>query len=212
MHQSIIKPQTAVAWARGLAAGVRLESQVRPTRLSQMVRARPAAWLGLRHDRQMCSGVSSESFIQKVARNGIDSMLGKFHSSGKFDNCLGEEAGLECIRIGDGEVECVLTVTEGLSNTYGTMHGGAISTCIDVLGSMALLTKDHTRAGVSVEMNTTFCSAARVGETLCLTGSVLRYGKSMGFTNIVITRQRDGAVIATGRHTKTFPTYSNLQK
>ena len=79
---------------------------------------------------------------------------------------------MECVRIGDGEVECVLTVTERLSNTYGTMHGGAISTCIDVLGSMALLTKDHTREGVSVDMNMTFCAAARVGETLCLTGSV----------------------------------------
>ena len=94
----------------------------------------------------------------------------------------------------------------------GCATAGAISTCIDVLGSMALLTKDHTRAGVSVDMNMTFCSAARVGETLSLTGSVLRYGKSMGFTNIVIARQRDGAVIATGRHTKAFPAYSNLQK
>ena len=139
-------------------------------------------------------------------------MLGKFHSSGKFDSCLGGEAGMGCVRIGGGGVECVLTVTESLSNTYGTMHGGAFSTCIDVLGSMALLTKDHTRAGVSVDMNMTFCSAARVGETVSLIGSVLRYGKSIGFTNVVITRQRDGAVIATGRHTKAFPTYSDLKK
>jgi acyl-coenzyme A thioesterase 13 len=187
------------------------------------VRVRSAS-CGLLHGRRQYSssgggeggeggeGGGGESFIQKVSREGLDSMLGTFHSSGKFDSCLGGEAAMECVRIGDGEVECVLTVTESLSNTYGTMHGGAISTCIDVLGSMALLTKDHTRAGVSVDMNMTFCSAARVGETLSLTGSVLRYGKSMGFTNIVIARQRDGAVIATGRHTKAFPAYSNLQK
>lgn len=182
-----------------------------PARLSQLGRGRSLV-LGARTCRTFCSGSNGESFIQKVARNGIDSMLGRFHSSGKFDSCLGGDAGMECVRIGDGEVECVLTVTESLSNTYGTMHGGAISTCIDVLGSMALLTKDHTRAGVSVDMNMTFCSAARVGETVSLTGSVLRYGKSIGFTNVVITRQRDGAVIATGRHTKAFPTYSNLKK
>ena len=56
------------------------------------------------------------------------------------------DAGMECTHIGDGEVEGVLTVPESLSNTYGTMHGGAVSTVIDVLGTMALLTKDHTRA------------------------------------------------------------------
>lgn len=63
---------------------------------------------------------AQESFIQYVARNGIDSMLGPFHSSGKFDSCLGD-AGMECVSIGDGEVECVLVVPESLSNTceYG---------------------------------------------------------------------------------------------
>ena len=92
-----------------------------PARLSQIVRGRPSV-LGA-NCRRMCSS-SNESFIQKVSRNGIESMLGKFQSSGKFDSCLGGEAGMECVRIGDGEVECLLTVTESLSNTYGTMHGG----------------------------------------------------------------------------------------
>ena len=125
-----------------------------------------------------------------VAREGLGSMRGLFQSAGKFDQCL-RDAGMECTHIGDGEVECVLTVPESLSNTYGTMHGGAVSTVIDVLGTMALLTKDHTRAvrpptpaaisqvapaaserrrcwvqGVSVDMNMTFCSAARTGEEL----------------------------------------------
>ena len=122
-----------------------------------------------------------------VAREGLGSMRGLFQSAGKFDQCL-RDAGMECTHIGDGEVECVLTVPESLSNTYGTMHGGAVSIVIDVLGTMALLTKDHTRAvrpthpgnqvatgasegccwlqGVSVDMNMTFCSAARTGEEL----------------------------------------------
>lgn len=187
-----------------------------------------------------------------VAREGLGSMRGLFQSAGKFDQCL-RDAGMECTHIGDGEVECVLTVPESLSNTYGTMHGGAVSTVIDVLGTMALLTKDHTRAvrpthpgnqvatgasegccwlqGVSVDMNMTFCSAARTGEELLcapylppspkppslaptdgffgsLRGRVLRSGRTMGYTEIEVMRKSDGAMLAVGRHTKAFPAYS----
>lgn len=57
-----------------------------------------------------------------------------------------------CTHAADGAVQCELKVTEQLANSYGTLHGGAISTIVDVLGTMALLTRDHTRAGVSVEV------------------------------------------------------------
>ena len=52
-----------------------------------------------------------------------------------------------CTHAADGAVQCELKVTEQLANSYGTLHGGAISTIVDVLGTMALLTRDHTRAG-----------------------------------------------------------------
>eukprot|EP01047_Picozoa_sp_COSAG01_P063930 COSAG01_NODE_8369_length_2811_cov_13.888643_2_plen_66_part_00 len=60
-----------------------------------------------------------------------------------------------CTHAADGAVQCELKVTEQLANSYGTLHGGAISTIVDVLGTMALLTRDHTRAGVSVEVRRT---------------------------------------------------------
>jgi acyl-coenzyme A thioesterase 13 len=74
-----------------------------------------------------------------------------------------EAGGMECVELGDGLAVCSLTVTESLANSYGTLHGGAISTIVDVLGTMALLSKDATRAGVSLEMNQSFCSAAKIG-------------------------------------------------
>ena len=115
-----------------------------------------------------------------------------------------------CTRIGDGSVECTLEVTESLANNYGTLHGGAISTIVDVVGTLALLAVDPSRAGVSVEMNTSFCSAAKIGESLTLTGRTLRYGKSLGFTEIEVRKAASAGgapptLVATGRHTKMFP-------
>ena len=48
-------------------------------------------------------------------------------------------------------------------NGYGALHGGAISTIVDVVGTLALLSKDPSRAGVSIEMNQSFCAAAFLG-------------------------------------------------
>ena len=66
---------------------------------------------------------------------------------------------------------------------------------------MALLSRDPTRPGVSVEINTSYCAAAKVGEEVKLVGRVLRAGRKLGFTQVDIMRQ-DGTVVVTGRHTK----------
>ena len=68
---------------------------------------------------------------------------------------------------------------------------------------MALLSKDPSRAGVSIEMNQTFMGAAKLGSTLTLTGSVLKAGRSIGFTQILVADE-EGNVLASGRHTKSF--------
>jgi len=172
------------------------------------------------------------SFMARArAENDPSVLLGPFTSAGRFDACL-ERAGMHCLAIGGGHVVCDLTVNDELSNNYGALHGGAISTIVDVVGTLALLSKDPSRAGVSIEMNQSFCAAAKAGERIALFGSVLRYGRSLGFTEVRIrpllgamTREEAvallasqgpaaryavleatcGPVIAVGRHTKSFP-------
>eukprot|EP00320_Phaeocystis_rex_P019635 CAMPEP_0119063072 /NCGR_PEP_ID=MMETSP1178-20130426/6501_1 /TAXON_ID=33656 /ORGANISM="unid sp, Strain CCMP2000" /LENGTH=170 /DNA_ID=CAMNT_0007044403 /DNA_START=151 /DNA_END=659 /DNA_ORIENTATION=- len=73
---------------------------------------------------------------------------------------------MHCLAIGGGDVVCSLTVNDELSNNYGALHGGAISTIVDVVGTLALLSKDPSRAGVSIEMSQTFCAAAKVGDRI----------------------------------------------
>ena len=91
-----------------------------------------------------------------------------------------------------------------------TLHGGVTATLVDVVGTLALLGRDPTRAGVSVEMNQTFCAAAMEGSTIHITGSILSYRRTLGFTEVTIREEpaadgTPGRVIAVGRHTKAFP-------
>ena len=107
--------------------------------------------------------------------------------------------------IADGRATATLKVEPELGNSWGTLHGGAIMSLVDVMGTLALLSVDHTRGGVSVEMNTSFMAAAPEGATLKLEGSVLKAGKTLGFTDVRMwTRREDGREVdvARGRHTK----------
>lgn len=59
-------------------------------------------------------------------------------------------------------------------------------------------------------MNQTFCAAAAEGSTIHCVGTVLKHGRSLGFTEVTIRAppQADGSpgkLIAVGRHTKAFP-------
>jgi len=112
-------------------------------------------------------------------------------------------AGMEVTNVDTmaGHVIATLPVSNELANSYGTLHGGAITTIVDVMGTMALMAKDHTRAGVSVDLNVNFLSAAKIGETLTCEGRVLRLGRTLGFTQVDI-KDSKGKLVATGRHTK----------
>ena len=121
---------------------------------------------------------------------------------GRFDSCL---RNLHINKIEGGKAVGTLHVSDELLNAYGTMHGGAITTLTDVFGTLALLSVDHTRAGVSVEINTSFMGAVKRGEQLTIEGNVLKSGRTLGFTEVLIqTEREDGRVVevAKGRHTK----------
>ncbi len=151
----------------------------------------------------------ASSFIAR-AKEAADAqiLLGPFQSAGRYDRCL-EDAGMHCTAITSNHVTCVLTVSDALANNFGTLHGGCIATIIDVVGTLALLGVDPSRAGVSVEMNQTFCSAASIGDRVSVTGTVLRYGRTLGFTEVTIAMidadGKLGKTVAVGRHTKYFP-------
>eukprot|EP00286_Rhodomonas_abbreviata_P017724 CAMPEP_0181319840 /NCGR_PEP_ID=MMETSP1101-20121128/17792_1 /TAXON_ID=46948 /ORGANISM="Rhodomonas abbreviata, Strain Caron Lab Isolate" /LENGTH=233 /DNA_ID=CAMNT_0023427479 /DNA_START=182 /DNA_END=882 /DNA_ORIENTATION=+ len=60
--------------------------------------------------------------------------------------------GLKIVRMGDGEISCTLEVDAKLQNPFNTLHGGAICTLVDFASTLALMTQDPTRPGVSVDL------------------------------------------------------------
>ena len=174
----------------------------------------PAVEWGLCHAPSSASGPpaaarrGATSFIARAkAAQDASVLLGPFRSAGRFDACL-EAADMRCTAIGPGGAECELTVTEAVANAYGTLHGGCVATVVDVVGTLALLGVDPTRPGVSVEMNQSFCAAAAVGDRVRAVGQVLRYGRTLGFTEVtlsIVAPGGDGKLVAVGRHTKVFP-------
>ena len=144
------------------------------------------------------ASMSGGGFIARAARKGINGLLGAFCHAGKFDSAL---AGITVTEARPGFVRATLPVTEATANFYGTLHGGATSTLVDIVGTMAVLSKDPLRPGVSVELNVSFCSAAKVGTEVTVEGKLLKLGRKLAYTQVDVLAA-DGTLVATGRHTK----------
>lgn len=145
------------------------------------------------------------SFIDKAKRDGVQALLGTFAASNGFDSCLKH---MEIIKLEEnGDIECILPVTSEIKNGFGTLHGGAICTIIDVAGTLSLLSHNKNidnKPGVSIEINSTFCSNVKVGEKIKIISKVLKFGSRFGFTEINIFSTTTNLLIASGRHTKFF--------
>jgi acyl-coenzyme A thioesterase 13 len=139
--------------------------------------------------------------MARCAALGVQSLLGLFISSGsRFDRVL---EGLEVQSVGQGSVVCRLVVGAPHSNSYGTLHGGCTATIVDIVGTMAALTVDPLRPGVSVDMSISYCSAAKVGETVLIEAKCLKMGGRLAFLEVKLyLNELGGKLIATGTHTK----------
>ena len=91
---------------------------------------------------------------------------------------------LNLTKFEDGKAFGSFKVDETLANSYGGLHGGATATLVDIMGSLALMTKNVDKAGVSVDINVTYTSAAPLGTQVEVVGKVLKYGRTMGFTEV----------------------------
>src|SRR5689334_19360642 len=58
-------------------------------------------------------------------------------------------AAAEILDVGEGRARVSLPVTEAVQNYVGNLHGGAIATIVDDVGTLAIITADkHGRPGV----------------------------------------------------------------
>lgn len=112
--------------------------------------------------------------------------------------------GLTITHAEPGIVKGELKVEQKHLNRLGSMHGGVLSTLVDIGGSLAVASHNRFQTGVSTDISTTFISAAgKPGDTLNLLSRTDRLGRTMAFTTVELSR--DGKLVAKGNHTKFVP-------
>ncbi|KAK4152975.1 HotDog domain-containing protein [Chaetomidium leptoderma] len=92
-------------------------------------------------------------------------------------------------------------------NSSGSIHGSVSATLVDWAGGLAIAAFDlRGKTGVSVDINVSYLSSARLGDEIEIEGRVERLGSSLAFTEVRIFKVdgsgERGAVVASGRHTK----------
>ncbi|XP_046857000.1 acyl-coenzyme A thioesterase 13-like isoform X3 [Xenia sp. Carnegie-2017] len=100
-----------------------------------------------------------------------------------------------------GKVVAEFTVEEEHQNPGGTLHGGFTATLIDSMTTLALLSGEDGRSGVSVDLNVTYLGAAKTGDLVTITAEALKVGRTLAFTTAEL-KLSDGKLVARGNHTK----------
>ncbi|XP_042665095.1 acyl-coenzyme A thioesterase 13 [Centrocercus urophasianus] len=128
-------------------------------------------------------------------RDGLKNLV----KSQDFDRVLGK---VKLLSASPGKVVCELKVEEEHTNKHGTLHGGLTATLVDVISTVALIYTERGVPGVSVDMNITYTSAAKIGEEVLITAQILKQGRNLAFASVDLTNKATGKLIAQGRHTK----------
>ncbi|TWP38060.1 hydroxyphenylacetyl-CoA thioesterase PaaI [Leekyejoonella antrihumi] len=116
--------------------------------------------------------------------------------------------GIELLDVGVdeglGHATTRMTVTDTQVNGHAIQHGGYIFTLADSTFALACNATGHTTVASGAEIN--FISSGRLGDTLVATGHErARYGRN-GITDVTVTRQSDGGVVAEFRgRSRTLP-------
>jgi uncharacterized protein (TIGR00369 family) len=94
-----------------------------------------------------------------------------------------EWLGLKLVETGEGTATVEMTTTEDMANHSGFVHGGMISTLADSAMGRSLRTlKPGVTRAMSFDLKVNFISAAKIGETLRATGSVIHAGRRTAVT------------------------------
>ncbi|KAJ9054591.1 hypothetical protein DSO57_1012657 [Entomophthora muscae] len=125
--------------------------------------------------------------------------------SGGFDSAL--SSNLRIVSVSEeGEVICQFKVENDHLNVYNGLHGGYISTLIDIGGSLAITYKGGFASGVSTDLSVSFISTATAGDLITVRSRCDKLGKSMAYSTTEILKKNPKTqadeLIACGRHTK----------
>ncbi|KAI8876311.1 esterase [Backusella circina FSU 941] len=135
-----------------------------------------------------------------VLRNSqqVSKVLKSFMDSGGYDSHV--LPGLKILSTTNGTVKAEFEVEKKHLNRLQSVHGGLLATVVDIGGSLALASKGLFATGVSTDINISYISGVKQGETITVEARVDKLGKTLAFTTVeLFTKER---LVALGRHNK----------
>ena len=87
----------------------------------------------------------------------------------------------------DGSMRCAFRAEQKHMNAGGRMHGGCLMTFADIALFQTAYQEMEGSNGVTVQLDSTFVDAARVGDLVEATGEVVRAGGSLIFVRGELT-------------------------
>ncbi|KAK4211466.1 thioesterase superfamily protein [Rhypophila decipiens] len=91
-------------------------------------------------------------------------------------------------------------------NVAGGIHGSVSATIVDWAGGLAVASYDlRNSTGVSVDINVSYLSSAKLGDEVEIEGKVEKVGSTLAFTEVRIWKVEEGKrgrMVISGRHTK----------
>jgi acyl-CoA thioesterase len=123
---------------------------------------------------------------QQTARRSAEIMLGSDEAS--------RGLGIELMDVGPGRSRLRMPVTAAMVNGHAIAHGGLVFTLAD--SAFAVACNSHGTVTVAAGADVEFVAPGRFGDVLVAEAvEHTRYGRS-GLTDVTVTRESDGAVIA----------------
>ena len=110
------------------------------------------------------------------------------------DDAASRALGIEAVVVETDHAVVRLVVTEAMVNGHDMCHGGYVFTLAD--SCFALACNSRGRLTVAAGADITFTAPSHVGDVLVADGRVrAAYGRS-GLTDVTVTREGDGVVVA----------------
>src|SRR5438477_3155569 len=109
--------------------------------------------------------------------------------SGGFDSAL---VGFEVLSLENGKARVRIPVSPQVANLNGNLHGGAIATLVDDVGTLAIVDADRqNRPGVTTDLNVSYFAPGRAGENVLVEGTVLKSGRTVAYVSVDLRRESD---------------------
>lgn len=107
------------------------------------------------------------------------------------------------ISLRENEVAFRYHVHKETLNYWGAMHGGAISTLIDIASTIAITALDRTnRKNISIELSTNFLAPVTPDKDVFVLCKISKIGKTVAFSTVELIETDHLKTIATASHTK----------